>query len=167
MATTPRPPPDDKVSRKQNSGNRTDRRNRNGRERGVRNRRTRETDELLKKLGSDPPHVALLKIGRNRRNAAAIRVSAFSHAAPFFAAKPSPAPTPNYLEGSPELGKLTDAASALRFTSAVTEQVRDGKLDLVFGEFFLKAADLFTRLYERVELETEVERTRELDRVKE
>jgi hypothetical protein len=67
-----------------------------------------------------------------------------------------------FVTDPPEIGQLTDAVSAAAFTAAVTEHVRAGKLDFAAGEFFLKAASLFAQLHERVSLETEVEKNREL-----
>jgi hypothetical protein len=156
------PPPEGEVLRKSNSGNRTDRRNRSGRPAGARNRRTRETDELLAQTGSDAPHIALFKIGHDDTADKSLRVTALAHCGPFFAPRHAPAPALRFVVDPLEIGQLTDAASAVAFTAAVTEHVRAGKLDFAAGEFFLKAASLFAQLHERVNLEIEVERNREL-----
>jgi hypothetical protein len=156
------PPPEGGIPRKLTPGNRSDRRGRAGRAQGVRNLRTREADALLAEMGGDPPHIALLKIGRNEELDMSLRLNALTAAAPFFGAKQAPIPAPRFLTESPELGQLTDATSAVSYVAAVAEQVRTGKLDLGFAAFFLQAADLFTRLHERVDFEAEVERARAL-----
>ena len=156
------PPLESEVSKKKNLGNRTDRRNRSGRPSGVRTFRTRETDRLLAEIGGDRPEVALLKIGRDEANEKPLRVQALAAAAHYFTSRPAPTPYIRFLEGAPELGSLSDADSALRYVASVTEHVRVGKLDLDFGEFFLRAADLFVRLHRVLDLETEVEKHREL-----
>jgi hypothetical protein len=155
-------PPEGEVLRKSNPGNRADRRNRSGRPAGARNRRTRETDELLAQTGADAPHIALFKIGHDDTADKSLRVTALAHCAPFFAPRYAPAPALRFVVDPLELGQLTDAASAVTFTAAVTEHVRAGKLDFAAGEFFLKAASLFAQLYGQANLEAEVEKHREL-----
>jgi hypothetical protein len=55
------PPLESGNAKKKTLGNRTDRRNRTGRPLGVRPQRIREREALMKELGGDPPHIALLK----------------------------------------------------------------------------------------------------------
>jgi hypothetical protein len=158
-------PPPGEVPRKKNSGNRYKyRRGLTGRAPGVRNRRTRETDELLARMGFDAPHVSLLKIGNDEANEKPLRVQALAYAAPFFASKPAPAPPLRFITESPQLGELTDAQSAARFAARVAEQVQAGKMDLDLARFLLGVAEMFVRLYDKVQLESEVEKHRELTR---
>jgi hypothetical protein len=105
----------------------------------------------------------LLKIGRNETIELSMRTSALAAAAPFFAPKYGPLSPPRFITGSPDLGRLTDAQSAVSFTANVVEQVRSGQMDVDDGRFFLGAAELFAKLHERVALEAEVERRRELE----
>lgn len=133
-----------------------------GRALGVLNRRTREADELLKQFGYDPPHVQLIRLASDEKTDLALRVQMLAAAAPFFGAKFAPARTPYFLAGAPDLGRLTDAASAVGFVGSVVESARAGKLDAEWTRLFLDAADVFTRLHDKLHLETEVERHREL-----
>jgi hypothetical protein len=163
MADQPIPPPsDDADTKNQFLGKRFNRRNRTGRPLGTRPRFIRERERLMKELGGDPPHVALLKIGRDDKIELAMRTSALAAAAPFFAPKYGPMPPPRFLAEAPDLGRLTDAASAVVFVASVVECARTGKLDAEWTRLFLDAADVFVRLRDKVELEVEVERHREL-----
>jgi hypothetical protein len=150
------------VPKKQNLGNRTNRRNRTGRPPGTRPRIIRETEELLKRLGYDPPHIALLKLGNDATIGQPARAQMLAWAAPYFGAKQAPTPTPRFLKDAPDLGRLTDAQSAVVFVASVVETARTGKLDAEWTRLFLDAADVFVRLYDKLNLETEVERHREL-----
>jgi hypothetical protein len=154
-------PPDDEVPKKRNPGNRTNRRY-TGHPPGVRPRLVRKREELLKQLGGDPPHVALLKIGRDDKLELPLRTSALAAAAPFFSPKYAPISSPRFLAHAPDLGRLTDAASAVVFVASTVECARTGKLDAEWTRLFLDAADVFVRLYDKLNLETEVEKHREL-----
>jgi hypothetical protein len=116
----------------------------------------------MKELGGDPPHVALLKIGRDDKIELAMRTSALAAAAPFFAPKYGPMPPPRFLADAPDLGRLTDAVSVLAFVASVIESARAGKLDAEWTRLFLDAADVFVRLHDKVKIETEIEHIREL-----
>ena len=67
-----------------------------------------------------------------------------------------------FLADAPDLGRLTDAASAVVFVASTVECARTGKLDAEWTRLFLDVADVFVRLYDKLNLETEVERHREL-----
>jgi hypothetical protein len=156
------PPPDGEVSKKRNLGNRINHRNHIGRPPGTRPRIIRESLELLKQLGGDPPHVALLKLSRDEKIDLPLRAQMAAWCAPYFASKQAPTPPPRFLDASPELGELTDAASALRFTARIAEQVQAGKLDVELAKFFGNLASLYVNLLDKVAVEGEVERHREL-----
>jgi hypothetical protein len=156
------PPPESDVARKQNSGNRTDRRNRAGRPDGVSNLRTRKLGEALKQFGYDPPHISLLKLGNDDKLELPMRAQALALAAPYFTPKLAPAHVPRFLADAPDLGQLTDAASAVVFVASVVESARTGKLDAEWMRLFLDAADVFVRLHAKLDLESEVEKHREL-----
>jgi hypothetical protein len=162
MAIQQDPPPDSDSSKKESSGARA-RQRWVGRGIGVRNLRTRETDELLRQLGHDPPHIALLKLGNDDKIDLQLRAQMLAWAAPFFGSKNAPAPALRFVLDQPSIGRLTDAASAAAFTSAVTEHVRAGKMDFAAGEFFLRAASLFASLCDKAALQTEVEKHRALE----
>jgi hypothetical protein len=153
----------DEVARKRNPGNRTNRRNRKGPPLGTRPRFIKEREALMAKLGGDPPHVALLKIGRDEKLELSMRTSALAAAAPFFAPKYGPLSPPRFLSGEPDLGRLTDAQSAVVFVAGVVESARTGKLDAEWTRLFLDAADVYVRLYDKLRLEAEIERHRELE----
>jgi hypothetical protein len=136
--------------------------NHKGRAPGVTTRRIRERDALMKELGGDPPHVALLKIGRDEKLELPLRTSALAAAAPFFFPKYAPMPSPRFLTDAPDLGRLTDAVSAVAFVGSVVESARTGKLDAEWTRLFLDAADVFVRLHDKVKIETEIEHIREL-----
>jgi hypothetical protein len=158
-------PLDGENSKKRKLGNHAERRNRTGRPLGVRPRLIREREELMRQLGGDPPHVALLKIGRDQNQSMSVRTSALAAAGPFFAPKYAPMAPPRFLAGEPDLGRLTDAQSAVVFVASTVECARTGKLDAEWTRLFLDAADVFVRLYDKLNLETEVERHRELTQV--
>jgi hypothetical protein len=155
------PPPGD-VPKKRNLGNRTNRRHK-GRPEGTRPMFIRERERLMKELGGDPPHVALLKIGRNEALDLPVRINALAAASAFFAPKYAAMPPPRFLADAPSIGQLTDAASAASFVSSVVESARTGKLDADWMRLLLDAADVFARLYDKVVLEAEVEKFRELE----
>jgi hypothetical protein len=155
-------PTDNEVPKKRNLGNRTNRRH-TGRPLGTRPQRLREREEQMKRLGGDPPHIALLKIGRDETQPMSVRTPALAAAAQFFAPRYAPLPLPRFLAGAPDLGRLTDAQSAVVFVAGVVESARTGKLDAEWTRLFLDAADVFVRLYDKLNLETEVERHRELE----
>jgi hypothetical protein len=159
----PTPTPDDSSFRKLDSGRgRGKHANHPGRALGVRNLRTREADEILKQLGHDAPHISLLKLGNDDKIELPMRVQMLAWAAPYFGSRLAPTPTPRFLDKSPGLGELTDAASALRFTARIAEQVHAGKLDTELAKFFANLAALYVNLLDKVAVETEVERHREL-----
>jgi hypothetical protein len=116
----------------------------------------------MKQLGGDPPHVALLKIGRDEKLELSVRTPALAAAAPFFAPRYGPMAPPRYLADAPDLGRLTDATSAVTFVASIVESARIGKLDAEWTRLFLDVADVFVRLYDKLHLEAEVERHREL-----
>jgi hypothetical protein len=130
----------------------------------VQPQRIREREEQLKKLGGDPPHIALLKVSRDTTIDFPVRMSAAAACAPYFAAKYASLAQPRYLAGEPDLGRLTDATSAVTFVASVVESARVGKLDAEWTRLFLDAADVFVRLYDKLHLEVEVERHRELEK---
>jgi hypothetical protein len=153
---------DDEVPKKANRGNRTDRRH-TGRPPGTRPRIIRESQELLEQLGGDAPHIALLKLSRDEKIDLPLRAQMAAWCAPYFASKFAPTPPPpRFLTESPGLGELTDAASALRFTARIAEQVQAGKLDTELGKFFANLAALYVNLLDKVAVESEIERHREL-----
>jgi hypothetical protein len=117
---------------------------------------------MLAQSGFDAPHVALLKIGHDEKNEKPLRVAALAHAAPFFAPKHASTPTPRFLADAPDIGRLSDAASAVVFVASVVESARAGKLDAEWTRLFLDAADVYVRLHDKLNLETEVEKNREL-----
>jgi hypothetical protein len=163
MSITPDPLTEPIVARKPPSGNRTDRRYRAGRENGVRNLRVRELQAALDHLGFDPPHIALLKIGNDEAREMSMRMQALALAAPYFVPKLAALQIPRFLAGAPDLGRLTDAQSAAGFVASVVEGARAGKLDAEWTRLFLDAADVFVRLHDKVALEVEVERRRQLE----
>jgi hypothetical protein len=55
-----------------------------GRKKGTPNNLTRQALLDLQMAGGDPPHLALLKIGREEKYPLAIRVSALGFCAPYF-----------------------------------------------------------------------------------
>jgi hypothetical protein len=116
----------------------------------------------MRQLGGDPPHVALLKIGRDEKHDMPTRMQALAAASQFFAPKYAAMSPPRFLASEPDLGRLTDAASAVVFVASVVESARTGKLDAEWTRLFLDAADVFVRLHAKFELESEVERHREL-----
>jgi hypothetical protein len=116
----------------------------------------------LKQLGGDPPHIALLKIGRDEKLDLSVRTPALAAAAPFFAPRYGPMPPSRFLADAPDLGRLTDAVSAVAFVGSVVESARTGKLDAEWTRLFLDAADVFVRLHDKVKIETEIEHIREL-----
>jgi hypothetical protein len=126
--------------------------------------RTRQADELLRKLGGDPPSLALLKIGRDTKVELPLRLHALAAAAPYFSPKMGASPPPRFLTGKPDLGRLTDPESAVVFVASVVETARIGELDEVWSRIFIDAADVFVRLYDKLHLQVEVERHRELER---
>jgi hypothetical protein len=156
------PPPNNEVVKKRNLGNRTERRNRAGRLPGVHTLRTRETDELLKQLGYDMPHISLLKLANDDKIDLSQRAQMLAWAAPYFGSKHAPTPPPRFIVESPRLGELNDAASALRFTARIAEQVQAGKLDVELAKFFGNLASLYVNLLDKGAVESEVERHREL-----
>lgn len=149
MTMTLDPPPDDTIVKKLTPGNRTERRYRAGRVGGVRNLRTRETDELLKQLKYDPPHIALLKLANDEKFDLALRTQCLAWAAPYFGSKYAATPPSRFITESPELGELTDAASAVRFVARIAEQVQAGRLDLEWAQFFSNLAALFASLRDK------------------
>jgi hypothetical protein len=155
------PPPEEVIPKKQTLGNRTERRH-VGRPPGTRPRIIRESQELMKQLGFDPPHIALLKLGNDDKIELSMRAQMLAWAAPYFGSKLAPTPTPRFLDESPGLGELTDAASALRFTARIAERVQAGKLDTELAKFFANLAALYVSLLDKVAVEAEVERHREL-----
>jgi hypothetical protein len=157
-------PPQGAVSKKKNLGNRTNHQNHRGRPLGVRPQRIREREALMKELGGDPPHIALLKIGRDEKLDLSVRTPALAAAAQFFAPKYAAMPPPRFLSGEPDLGRLTDAQSAVIFVGSVIESARTGKLDAEWTRLFLDAADVYVRLYDKLRLEAEIERHRELEK---
>jgi hypothetical protein len=58
---------------------------------------------------------------------------------------------------------LTDAASAVVFVASVAECARTGKLDAEWTRIFTDLADVYVRLYDKLHLEVEVERHRQLE----
>jgi hypothetical protein len=90
------------------------------------------------------------------------RTPALAAAAQFFAPKYGPMPPPRFLAGAPDLGRLTDAASAVLFVASVVECARAGALDAEWTRIFVDAADVFVRLHDKVLVEAEVQRHREL-----
>jgi hypothetical protein len=157
------PPPDAGSSKAPKLGiGRGNHDNHKGRAPGVTTRRIRETQELLAQLGGDPPHIALLKIGRDEKLDMSMRTSALAACAPFFASRYGPMAPPRFLTDAPDLGRLTDAASAVAFVGSVVESARTGKLDAEWTRLFLDAADVFVRLHYTVKIETEIEHIREL-----
>jgi hypothetical protein len=157
------PQPEEDVVRKRRSGNGADRRYRAGRINGVRNLRTRELQETLKRLGFDPPHIALLKLGNDDTIELPTRMQARALAAPYFVPKLAAFQIPRFLADAPDLGRLVDAQSAVGFVASVIESARTGKLDAEWTRLFLDAADVFTRLHDKLNLEVEVERRRQLE----
>jgi hypothetical protein len=150
------------TDRRNRDGNHTDRRNRTGRPNGVRNLRTRETDAVLARYGHDAPHVALYKMGHDAQLELPLRIHALAAASPFFAPKYAPMQQPRFLAGEPDLGRLTDAASAVVFIASVVESARTGKLDAEWTRILVDAADVFVRLHDKLYVEAEVARHREL-----
>jgi hypothetical protein len=101
-------------------------------------------------------------MGHDEKLETPLRLQALAAAAPFFAPKNAPAPIPRFLADAPDLGRLTDAASAVVFVASVVESARIGKLDAEWMRLFLDAADVFVRLHAKLNLESEVEKHREL-----
>jgi hypothetical protein len=155
-------PLEGEIVKKRTLGNHTDRRNRAGRPSGVTTVRTRELAEALKRFGYDPPHISLLKLGNDDKLELPMRAQALALAAPYFAPKLAPAHVSRFLADAPDLGRLTDAASAVVFVASVVESARIGKLDAEWARLFLDAADVFVRLHAKLDLESEVERHRQL-----
>jgi hypothetical protein len=70
---------------------------------------------------------------------------------------------PRFLSTSPNLGRLSDAASSVAFVASVVERAEAGELDAEWTRLFLDAADVYVRLYDKFNLEIEVERHRQLE----
>jgi hypothetical protein len=153
--------PLDEVPKKLNLGNRTKNRH-TGRPPGTRPRSIRDAEELLKQYGYDAPHVALLKLGNDDKIELPMGAQMLAWAAPYFGSKHAPTPTPRFVTEPLGLGELTDAASALRFTARIAELVQTGRLDVELARFFASLVTLFADLHEKVRLEVEVEKHREL-----
>jgi hypothetical protein len=130
---------------------------------GRSNLRTRAADAALARYKHPAPHVSLYRMGHDTKLEMPLRIHALAASAPFFAPKHAPSPTPRFLAGEPDLGRLTDAASAVVFVASVAECARTGKLDAEWARIFADLADVYVRLYDKLHLEVEVERHRQLE----
>jgi hypothetical protein len=108
----------------------------------------------LAKEGGVPPHIMLLRIGRDEKNPLALRVSALGFAAPYFAPKMS-APAARIIRPV-DLDELRDAESAASAAARVIAKANAGEIDLEAAKFLLDAIDKFSHLYERQQLEARV-----------
>jgi hypothetical protein len=135
---------------------------RKGRAKGALNKRTVEAQEALAKLGGDPPHVALLEIGRDEKTSEAGRISALAACSAFFQPKMAPLPPPpRYIENPVGLD-LTDAHSALLATAAIGRKLDKGEIAIESADALLRVVRTFANLFNVVELQREVEKARGL-----
>jgi hypothetical protein len=136
------------------SGGRPGREKTGGRRAGSTNILTRQALLDRAKVGGDLPHIALLKIGLNKRNSLAIRVQALGYAAPYFQHRMA---TPAARIIRPvDLDELKDAESAASAAAKVIAKTNSGEIDMEAGKFLLDAIDKFSHLYERQQLEERV-----------
>jgi hypothetical protein len=125
-----------------------------GRKAGTPNRLSQRALLDLARLKGDPPHIALLKIGRDEQQPIAIRVSALGFCAPFF--QPRLAPRPLYVDPPVSIGELKDTCSVTEAAARVIAKTSSGELDLESGKFLLEAIGTFAKLYESQVLEMRV-----------
>jgi hypothetical protein len=125
-----------------------------GRRAGTTNILTQKALLDLAKEGGVPPHIALLRIGRNTKNPLALRVQALGYAAPYF----------QWRMGTPaariirpvDLDELRDAESAASAAAKVIAKANAGEIDMEAAKFLLDSIEKFSHLYERQQLEERV-----------
>jgi hypothetical protein len=125
-----------------------------GRTAGTPNNLTRRALLDLAKEGGVPPHVMLLRIGRDKSNPLALRVSALGFAAPYFAHKMA-APAARIIRPV-DLQELKDAASAADAAARVIVKANSGEIDMEAAKFLLDSLERFSAMYERQRLEERV-----------
>jgi hypothetical protein len=125
-----------------------------GRQPGSANILTRQALLDLAKEGGVPPHIMLLRIGRDKKNPLALRVSALGFAAPYFAPKMS-APAARIVRPI-DIQELKDAESAAHAAARVIEKANAGEIDLEAAKFLLDSLERFSAMYERQQLEARV-----------
>jgi hypothetical protein len=125
-----------------------------GRTAGTPNNLTRQALLDLAKEGGVPPHILLLRIGRDEKNPLALRVCALGFAAPYFAPKMS-APAPRIIRPV-DIQELKDAESAADAAARVIAKANAGEIDLEAAKFLLDSIEKFSTIYERQQLEARV-----------
>jgi hypothetical protein len=125
-----------------------------GRAPGAHNILTRKALLDLANEGGVPPHIMLLRIGRDKRNPLALRVSALGFAAPYFAHKMAP-PAVRIVRPI-DLQELKDAQSAADAAAHVITKANAGEIDLEAAKFLLDSLERFSAMYERQRLEERV-----------
>jgi hypothetical protein len=125
-----------------------------GRQPGTANNITQKALLELVKLGGDPPHLALLKIGRDMTHPITVRVTALGLAAPYFQPRMA-APAAKIIDPV-DMGDIRDAPSAAEAAAKVFNKVNAGKLDIECGEFLLDGIERYAQLYEREQLQMRV-----------
>jgi hypothetical protein len=125
-----------------------------GRQSGSANILTRKALLDLVKEGGVPPHVMLLRIGRDEKNPLALRVSALGFAAPYFAPKMS-APAARIIRPV-DIQELKDAQSAADAAARVIAKANAGEIDMEATKFLLDSLERFSAMYERQQLEARV-----------
>jgi hypothetical protein len=108
----------------------------------------------MAKLGGDPPHIALLKIGRDTKNPLALRIQALGYAAPYFQWRMG-TPAARILRPV-DLDELRNAESAASAAAKVIAKTNSGEIDMEAGKFLLDAIEKYSHLYERQQLEERV-----------
>jgi hypothetical protein len=125
-----------------------------GRTAGTPNNLTRRALLDLAKEGGVPPHIMLLRIGRDKRNPLALRVSALGYAAPYFAPRMSP-PAARIVRPI-DIQELKDAQSAADAAARVIVKANSGEIDMEAAKFLLDSLERFSAMYERQRLEERV-----------
>jgi hypothetical protein len=125
-----------------------------GRVSGTPNILSRQALLDLAKLGGDPPHIALLKIGRDMNNPLSIRVQALGYCAPYFIPRMSP-PAARIVRPV-DIDDLRDAATASDAAAKVIAKANAGEIDLEAAKFLMDAIEKYSHLQEREILEARV-----------
>jgi hypothetical protein len=121
---------------------------------GVPNGLTKQALLELAKLGGDPPHIALLMIGRDTANHITVRVQALGLAAPYF--QPRMAAPAARIINPVDLDDLRDATSASEAAAKVIAKANSGEIDLEAAKFLMDSIEKYAMLYEREQLQQRV-----------
>jgi hypothetical protein len=125
-----------------------------GRRPGVINHLSQKALVELARLGTDAPHLALLKIGHDTKNPLPVRVAALGYAAPYF--QPRLAPSPPRVEHPVSFDEIRDTVTATEAAAKVIAATNKGEIDIESGKFLLDSINSFSRLYEQQVLELRV-----------